>query len=229
MARPSAGAAPAGNGSSTSSRMRPTECRVRDFSSFEFLLALSSTRSSDSNCARTGASAAARRSLEDRREGVANLELAHHVVLRRLHRHLGQHRRRSRPRRIAPHAGRDGIAAAMVAPCWAIELVDQSGSIDFGLPTCERRSSIVSQIRRISMCASSSARRMSASGISSAPASTIVSASRVPTTIRSSVESAWCCRGGRRTSSPSIRPTRMRRPGSEERQRGDRERGRWRR
>ena len=61
----------------------------------------------------------------------------------------------------------------------------------------------------ISPCAISSASRSTSSGTSSAPASTIVRPSFVPTTIRSSdVSSQFCCSVGLMTSSPSSRPMR---------------------
>ena len=84
-----------------------------------------------------------------------------------------------------------------------------SGSRYFGLPALARSSSCASQIFTISPCASSKASRISSSGISSAPASIIVSASFVPTTIRSSVlSSSTTGRVGLMTRLPSTRPIR---------------------
>jgi hypothetical protein len=60
----------------------------------------------------------------------------------------------------------------------------------------------------ISPWASSSAEIRSSSAISSAPASTIVIASGVPQTIRSSVDSFRSGRVGLTTRRPSMRPTR---------------------
>ena len=77
------------------------------------------------------------------------------------------------------------------------------------MPTWRRRSSCASQIFTISACASSKASSIVASGTSSAPASIIVSASLLPTTIRSSVlSSSSDGSDGLTTNSPSIRPMR---------------------
>ena len=84
----------------------------------------------------------------------------------------------------------------------------RSTSTHLGLPTSARSSSRAAQILRISVCASSRASRIVSSGIWSPPASTIVSASLVPTTMRSSVDSSSCSSVGLRTNSSSRRPTR---------------------
>jgi hypothetical protein len=84
-----------------------------------------------------------------------------------------------------------------------------SSSSHLALPTWRRSSSCASQSLAISSWARSSAARSRSSGISSEPASTIVMLSRVPTTIRSSVDSSSVsCNVGLTTSSPSIIPIR---------------------
>ena len=99
--------------------------------------------------------------------------------------------------------------ARSASPCAASSSAVSSTSIHFGLPTCARSSSSASQmLAMISACASSNASRIVSSGTWSPPASTIVSASLVPTTIRSSVDSSSCWSVGLTTSSPSIRPMR---------------------
>ena len=95
-------------------------------------------------------------------------------------------------------------------PCSRSSSSVSSASSHFSLPTWRRRSSCASQIFVISPCASSKASRIVSSGISSAPASTIVSASFVPTTIRSSVLSSLSISAsvGLTTNWPSRRPIR---------------------
>src|SRR5215204_321431 len=91
--------------------------------------------------------------------------------------------------------------------CSSSEVISESSH--FALPTCSRSCSWTSQMRMISAYARSSASRSVSSGISSAPASTIVSPSFVPTTIRSSVlcsSLSWSV--GLITNSPSIWPMR---------------------
>ena len=73
------------------------------------------------------------------------------------------------------------------SPCRASSSAFSSTSIHFSLPTSRASSSIASQMRTISECASANASSIVSSGTWSPPASIIVSASRVPTTIRSSV------------------------------------------
>src|SRR5579884_2336069 len=74
-------------------------------------------------------------------------------------------------------------------------------SSHFGLPDWRARSSCASHSLRISPCASSNASRIFSSGTSLAPHSTIVSASFVPTTSRSSGESTVSCSVGLTVSS----------------------------
>ena len=105
-------------------------------------------------------------------------------------------------------------------PCDFSSSLVSSASSHFGLPTRLRSSSCASQSFPISLCANAKASRIFSSGTSSAPASTIVSASLVPTTSRSSLDSCISCIGASMTSSSSIRPTRTAptgpRKGSEE-------------
>ena len=101
------------------------------------------------------------------------------------------------------------IRSQIVCPWSRSSSARRSRSSHFGLPAWRRSSSCASQSFTISACASSSASRIFSSGISFAPASTIVSPSFVPTTIRSSSPlSSLSRRVGLTTSSPSIRPTR---------------------
>ena len=100
------------------------------------------------------------------------------------------------------------IRRETASPCWVSSSAFSSTSIHFGLPTSRASSSIASQMRMISECASSNASSIVSSGTWSAPASIIVSASRVPTTIRSSADSSICWYVGLTMSSPSIRPMR---------------------
>ena len=112
------------------------------------------------------------------------------------------------------------------SPCRASSSAFSSTSIHFSLPTSRASSSIASQMRMISACASANASSIVSSGTWSPPASIIVSASRVPTTIRSSEDSSICWYVGLTISSPSMRADAHRADRAEERQRRDRERGR---
>ena len=79
----------------------------------------------------------------------------------------------------------------------------------FGLPTFSRSSCWSAQSFLISACAMSSASRISASGISLAPASTMRIASSVPATMRSRSEaSVRSSSHGLMTNFPSILPIR---------------------
>ncbi len=113
--------------------------------------------------------------------------------------------------RTAPLSRRPSLwmRSQTVCPFDASISAVSSASSHLALPDWRRRSSCASQSLRISACASSSASSRTSSGTSSAPASTIVSASRVPTTIRSRLDSSSvCCSVGLMISSPSIRPMR---------------------
>ena len=84
-----------------------------------------------------------------------------------------------------------------------------SGSSHFGLPCLARSSSCASQSLTISACASSKASSIVSSEVGSPPASIIVSASFVPTTMRSRVESFSTSGSvGLMVSRPSIIPIR---------------------
>ena len=83
---------------------------------------------------------------------------------------------------IAPASRRptSAIRRATVSPCRASSSALSSTSIHFGLPTSRASSSIASQMRMISECATANASSIVSSGTWSPPASIIVSASRVP-------------------------------------------------
>ena len=166
--------------------------------------------------------------LEQHLEAVPHLRLAHDVVLARVHRDRGRlvgeqlvdDRRRPRAGRPRRSGGRSRRPAAPSSSAFS------STSIHFGLPTSRASSSIASQMRMISECASANASSIVSSGTWSPPASIIVSASRVPTTTRSSEDSSICWNVGLTTSSPSIRRDAHGADRAEERQRRDRERRR---
>ena len=101
------------------------------------------------------------------------------------------------------------MRAGIAPPCEPSSSAVSSMSSHFGLPTLARSSSCASHSLRISPCARSNASSSVCSGTTSAPASTIVSASFVPTTIRSSsLSSCVSCSVGLTTSLPSISPIR---------------------
>ena len=103
---------------------------------------------------------------------------------------------------------RSAIRRATASPWRASSSALSSTSIHFGLPTSRASSSIASQMRMISECARANASSIVSSGTWSPPASIIVSASRVPTTMRSRADSSICSNVGLTTNSPSIRATR---------------------
>ena len=78
----------------------------------------------------------------------------------------------------------------------------------FALPTAARSCSWMSTIGASERCPNRIASAMTSSGRILTPASTIMMASRVPETTRSSSDSASCEMVGLRTNSPPIRPTR---------------------
>ena len=77
-----------------------------------------------------------------------------------------------------------------------------------GLPTSSRSLSWISTSGSSERCANRMASAITSSGRILTPASTIMMASRVPETTRSSSDSASWLKVGLRTNSPSIRPTR---------------------
>ncbi len=94
-------------------------------------------------------------------------------------------------------------------PCFDSSSAVTAGSSHFGLPALARSSSCASQSLTISPWATPSASRTVASGTRLAPASTIVSPSFVPTTIRSRSELCSVSSSvGLTTSWPSISPIR---------------------
>ena len=154
--------------------------RFAERSSFESCSASVSACSSSRNCSRSGPSTASVRAFSRiAREARPDLHRPDDVVLGRVHRDLGRVlgdervHRRAPPRGARPRRSRREPRRRASLSSSAVSSV----STHFGLPTCERRSSSTSQILRISACASSSASRSVSSGIWSAPASTIVSAS----------------------------------------------------
>ena len=78
----------------------------------------------------------------------------------------------------------------------------------FGLPTASRSCSWMSMSGWSARWPNRMASAMTSSGRSLAPASTIMIASRVPETIRSSSDSSTWLKVGLTTNSPSIRPIR---------------------
>ena len=83
-----------------------------------------------------------------------------------------------------------------------------SDGVSFGLPTASRSCSWMSMSGWRARWPNRMASAMTSSGRSLAPASTIMIASRVPETIRSSSDSSTWLKVGLTTNSPSIRPIR---------------------
>ena len=183
--------------------------RFAERSSFESCSASVSSRRSPRNCSRSGPSTAASRERSRIAAKLARIcarfvmsssvelietagESSSTSVSTTVPASLMPCRRslRGRPRRARPRARRSGRRRP-TSPCRRRRGPFERGA-DFW----------------ISPWASSSASRIVSSGTWSPPASTIVSASLVPTTMRSSVDSASCSRVGLRTNSSSTRPTR---------------------
>ncbi len=106
------------------------------------------------------------------------------------------------------------VAASSAAPCesaiWRTRSSSTGGAVisSLGLPAFSASSRWAATILRISLCAMSSASRISASGISLAPASTIRIASSVPATTRSRSDSSSASSAGLTTKLPSTLPIR---------------------
>jgi hypothetical protein len=92
-------------------------------------------------------------------------------------------------------------------------LASASGTTILGLPTCFCRSAIMSQISMMARWPAMMASASTSSDSSMAPASTMVTASRVPETTRSSDDWAICSVVGLTTSWSSTRPMRTVAPG----------------